>query len=411
MRAILLLAGLVWGCSTHKSSPPPPPTTPGPSTVPSDPGPFVTANNTHFDLGGKPFFFQGTNFYRLGLIDQQTDSEVYDIMHAYAAKQIKVVRIWGFSCGDGYEHPIVKSVTKGNAVYDEVALKRLDLTLDAARDAKVKIILTLINYEEQYCSMGWWSKQVVGVDDAQLFYREPSVVESFKGHVKHLLTRVNSIYQVRYGESRSYLNDPTIMAIELANEPHTIDRYEISHGMKPGSLVHDWLTVMSNYVRSLDPNHLISSGEEGYKASPSSPDEASRYSWLSNGLKGVDFMWNLSIPNVNFATVHPYPDHWSIGAADLAWFDLNFVKNRADLAHQANKPILLEETGYRHSYDDAPNDLAAMYSSANDAGYAGTMIWELVPPGTESGEFIYDFNSPIAPVVFRQADAMAGKNQ
>jgi hypothetical protein len=38
------------------------------------------------------------------------------------------------------------------------------------------------------------------------------------------------------------------------------------------------------------------------------------------------------------------------------------------------------------------------------------MIWQLVPAGSEEGEFIYDFRSPTAAVVFKQAEHMNKKS-
>ena len=47
-------------------------------------------------------------------------------------------------------------------------------------------------------------------------------------------------------------------AVELANEPATTDNYELSRNMKPGSLVNAWAQEMATYIRSVDPNHMVS---------------------------------------------------------------------------------------------------------------------------------------------------------
>jgi hypothetical protein len=51
--------------------------------------------------------------------------------------------------------------------------------------------------------------------------------------------------------------------------------------------------------------------------------------------------------------------------------------------------------------------MAMMYKAANKAGYAGTMAWEVVPPGSEIGDYVFDFNSPIALCIFQQIGFMA----
>ena len=51
--------------------------------------------------------------------------------------------------------------------------------------------------------------------------------------------------------------------------------------------------------------------------------------------------------------------------------------------------------------------MALIYKAANKAGYAGTMAWEVVPPGSEIGDYVFDFNSPIALSIFQQVGYMS----
>lgn len=76
--------------------------------------------------------------------------------------------------------------------------------------------------------------------------------QAYKNYIHTILTRKNTI------NGRTYLEDPNILSLELANEPHTSDNYEISRGIAPGSLVKAWVSEMAAYIRSLDPNHMVS---------------------------------------------------------------------------------------------------------------------------------------------------------
>lgn len=378
---------------------------------------FVTRDGNQFVLNGQPFYFQGTNFYRLSLIERHAETEVYDIMRDLAASGMKVVRIWGFSCGDSNAQAMLKSVSKTSAHYDEIALRRLDLAIDAARSANLKVIIPLVNYQKEYCPMSWWVNKVTGEDDPNLFYSDPDVREAFKRHVGRMLSRANTAYLNKRGENITYANDPTIMAIELANEPHTDDWYETDRGIVPGDLLYNWLSFMSDFIRSVDPNHLIASGEEGYKREPHSKAQVDRHWWLSDGSKGADYERNLTLPNIDFATVHAYPTHWMISTDDIDWFSEEFLADRARIAHKLNKPVVLEEIGISDienpylGYTKEPHKwLEVLLNAANDANYNGTMIWQLVPAGSEEGEFIYDFRSPTAAVVFKQAERMNKKS-
>ena len=48
-----------------------------------------------------------------------------------------------------------------------------------------------------------------------------------------------------------------ILAVELANEPHTSDNYERAHGLQPGSLIRTWACAMAGFIKSVDRNHLV----------------------------------------------------------------------------------------------------------------------------------------------------------
>lgn len=66
------------------------------------------------------------------------------------------------------------------------------------------------------------------------------------------MTRKNTITGI------TYRDDPTIFALELANEPRCNDGYEVSVGLKPGTIIRAWVAEMAAYIRSLDPNHMVS---------------------------------------------------------------------------------------------------------------------------------------------------------
>lgn len=70
-------------------------------------------------------------------------------------------------------------------------------------------------------------------------------------------------------------------------------------------------------------------------------------SWINSGMKGVDFDTNVANPNIDYATVHAYPDNWGIPASDYTWYGPNFIASRASIAHAAGKPIIMEEYGVR----------------------------------------------------------------
>ncbi|KAG7627107.1 Glycoside hydrolase superfamily [Arabidopsis thaliana x Arabidopsis arenosa] len=85
------------------------------------------------------------------------------------------------------------------------------------------------------------------------FYRNPVIKEFYKNHVKTMLNRVNTFTKV------AYKDEPASMAWQLMNEPRCgVDR--------SGKTLMAWINEMALFVKSVDPNHLLSTGHEGGSA-------------------------------------------------------------------------------------------------------------------------------------------------
>ena len=378
---------------------------------------FVRVENGQFIHQSKEFYFVGSNFYRLGLSDRFYGQDkrvveengtvrypfVDDVFQGYQKEGIKVIRLWGFSCeSDNHSAnpPLltIDGVQNLPVRLNEPAFEKMDYVIAAAADHGIKLILPLVNFEHEYCGMEWWVKHVTGSEDKHDFYTNDLVWKAYSSYVASVLKRQN-----RY-TGKAYRDDPTIMAIEVANEPHTKDYYEcISQGfsksacqqghasdVRSGQLVHDWLVKISSFVKELSPNHLVSSGEEGYLASLQDlpADCRSKHQWIHNGSKGVDFVRNAGIKNIDFLTVHLYPDNWNIPTSDLNWFDRCVIQHRAEIAKRVQKPIILEETGFSANPDgygqkvykeDRPYYLSFMLQAVTRAGFSGTLVWQAVP--------------------------------
>ncbi|KAI7994945.1 Mannan endo-1,4-beta-mannosidase 2 [Camellia lanceoleosa] len=112
-----------------------------------------------------------------------------------------------------------------------------------------------------------------------------------------LLTRKNTITRIQYR------NDPTIFAWELINEPQCMTD-------RSGNTLQDWIEEMSAFVKSIDMNHLVTVGLEGFYG-PKSPKRLTVNPagiWANN--LGSDFNRNSKILTIDFASLHIYPDHW-----------------------------------------------------------------------------------------------------
>ena len=48
-----------------------------------------------------------------------------------------------------------------------------------------------------------------------------------------------------------------VLAVELANEPHTSDNYERRLGLVPGAVIKAWSCAMAEFIKSIDHNHMV----------------------------------------------------------------------------------------------------------------------------------------------------------
>ena len=71
-------------------------------------------------------------------------------------------------------------------------------------------------------------------------------------------------------------------------------------------------------------------------------------------------------------------DNWAISASDYEWVRTNFIADRANIAHAAGKPIIMEESGMKTGYLPSRSSfLANIYEWANENDYAGTLVWQV----------------------------------
>ncbi|KAG2434886.1 hypothetical protein HYH02_012086 [Chlamydomonas schloesseri] len=237
----------------------------------------------------------------------------------------------------------------------------------------------------------------------EYFYASSQVWARYVSFVTSVVNHWNPITQMYYRD------DPTILAWELANEPHTTDQFELSpkgptqfgdqgvtigRGQLVGRLVNQWLCRAATLLKSLDPNHMVTTGEEGYRTNGPYLSTAPEHNWLNNGLKGVDFDSNIKCPDVDFMTLHVYPDNWNVPFWQYQFVIDNFITDRTKLAHAYNKPVVMEEYGCCKAADYVGKRgqvFAAFHDAADALGMAGTIVWQVVPWSGLKRDGHYDF--------------------
>jgi mannan endo-1,4-beta-mannosidase len=309
------------------------------------PGPeFVTAEGGEFWLNGEPFYAAGTNNYRPMFLDPTV---VDQIMAAAADNDLPVLRAWAFNDIGDPADPSTSidpqntttyfhywDVAAGAPAFNDGAdgLESLDHVIASAAERGVKLVLPFVNNWGPYGGMDQYV-QWAGAEYHSDFFTDETIRGWYRDWVEHLLTRVNTVTGV------AYKDDPTIMAWELANEPRcaTSGRYE------PGpecttEAVTAWATEMAAFVKSIDDNHLLGLGDEGWLCTGGGEGH-----WAYDCSQGVDGEVIAALEDIDMVGMHLYPDHWD---TSVDWSE-QYIRDHGALADAVGKPLFIGEYGWR----------------------------------------------------------------
>ena len=363
---------------------------------------FVTTNGTKFWYQGGEFYYGGTNCY---YINFKSKKDVERLFEGAEEMGLTVLRTWGNIDAGVIQKGVTsegKQVFQNNAdgsgekdgVYyqyfdadlgrpvvneGEDGIQHLDYCIAQAKKHNVKLIITFTNNWQQFGGMQQYVNWA-GLSSHDDFYINETIKGWYKDYVKTLLEHENVYTGV------AYKDDPTIFAWELANEPRaSSDQYG------KNNVLYNWVAEMSAYVKSIDPNHMVAIGDEGFfnyeYNSPDVPEGvADAGNWIWHGSEGVDYEKLMSIETVDFGTPHLYIEDWNMagngGSEGVEATVEAWIKRHAEVSNEAGKPVILEEFGYNAQkegkyYDSIETFFTWMYEKTEEYGYAGTNFWML----------------------------------
>ena len=344
---------------------------------------FVTRHGNVLKVNGRQFRFAGANNYYLMY---KSPFMVDDVLNAAAANGFRVMRIWGsLDIGDPND-PATSIRGPADGVYfqywDPAAgapayndgpngLQRLDYVVYRAGQLGLKLVIPFVNNWNDFGGMDQyvrWRDRSTPDDQVwyhDSFYTDPIIRQWYKNWIAHLLNRTNSYTGVPYKD------DPTIMTWELANEPRCLSAgaYPRSPNCTPQTLI-AWADELSTFVKSIDANHLVSVGDEGFYCLP----HASH--WTESCGEGVDTIAFTRLPNIDVMSFHLYPDSWG---TDAAW-GTEWIRRHIRDAKANGKAVMLGEFGLRdqrirNKVYKAWTD--AVFKSGGQSGSDGALYWIL----------------------------------
>ncbi|MCG8373347.1 MAG: hypothetical protein MI700_07425, partial [Balneolales bacterium] len=138
----------------------------------------------------------------------------------------------------------------------------------------------------------------------------------------------------------------TIMSWQLANEPRP------GRGEMPPEAIqayYEWIDGAAGFIKSLAPNHLVSSGSEGKTGSLDSMEI---------------FVKAHETDNIDYLTFHMWAKNWGwINPSNMEGTYPNaetnasaYILSHIEIANQMNKPIVMEEFGFPRDGEEYAQD-------------------------------------------------------
>ncbi len=353
---------------TPTPSPTPTPTpTPTPAVALASAPPsslFVTAQGTGLYLNGQPFRFVGVNRYNLlttepvgyrGCGGSWTDEQLEAWFAEVSSLGATVVRLWAF-----------QRLTDSGSNFSQ-----MDKVLSLAGRYGIKLIPVLENQWRE-CTSGGYKL----ADWYRGGYLSPygDYPISYKEYVRIVVSR--------------YRDNPNILMWQLVNEAESID----NSGTPDHEALFNFALDMSAYVKSIDPNHLVSLGTMG-SGQP--------------GAQGDEYRRLHAIPTIDVLEYHDYNEE----TVPLPSDGYNRLKERLEDAKALNKPLFVGEAGIKSNCTDADcfsqEERAAFFDAkigaALGSGAVGYVIWSYRDHSGSTGVYDFTFSDPLAAIVRKYA--------
>lgn len=341
-------------------------------TKPARPG-FVSTRGAQFIVDNRPVRFVGANV--AVIYGDEERERMPETLRQAARDGMSLVRVWAFGesgeddgrpggvARDQWLHP--HPFRRNPEDWNEEAFVNLDRVIaEAARN----------NLRVQICLTNWWRDTGgvvrylrwaglpdaaddtqpfgINIERAMPFYSNETTRRLYREHVRRIVARRNTVNGLLYRD------DPAIFGYELMNEAQApTGRWAERRA---------WVTEMSAYIKSLDPDHLVAPGTWGYRTS------WERREWLEEH----------RIQTIDYCDAHLYPrddtDSFVESPEDLR----AFIDNRAAAALAIEKPLVFGEFGMGlEGYKNRSQAewYRAYFESAARAGVGGALFWIMTP--------------------------------
>jgi mannan endo-1,4-beta-mannosidase len=97
--------------------------------------------------------------------------------------------------------------------------------------------------------MDFYVRQLGATHEHDQFYVNHTIIDAFKNYVTQVVSR--------------YVDSPAVFAWEIANDARCSSSLKATPQCTTNTVT-NWHSIIAKHIRSLDPNHLVSSGHQGF---------------------------------------------------------------------------------------------------------------------------------------------------
>ena len=308
---------------------------------------FVKVEDGVFVCEDYPSHFIGTNFWYGAILgsegqggDRARLEAELDTLKALGMTNLRV--LVGGDGPDGIPTRVCPTLQKEPGVYNDTIFRGLDYLLAEMAERNMKAVLYINNSWEWSGGYGMyleWAGAGKSLIPAEVGYKaycdyvaqfvtNEKAKNMFYDHVRHVVSRTNTV------TGKPYKDDPAIFSWQIGNEPRCF---------RPDSAGQaafvDFMWTTASLIKSIDPNHMVSSGSEG-----------------RHGCEGSLELFEKvhSCPDIDYMNIHIWPYNWSWVREKTLKTNLpiaikntdEYIDEHLAIAEKYGKPVVMEEFGF-----------------------------------------------------------------
>ena len=308
---------------------------------------FVKVEDGVFVCEDYPSHFIGTNFWYGAILgsegqggDRARLEAELDTLKALGMTNLRV--LVGGDGPDGIPTRVCPTLQKEPGVYNDTIFRGLDYLLAEMAERNMKAVLYINNSWEWSGGYGMyleWAGAGKALIPAEVGYKaycdyvaqfvtNEKAKNMFYDHVRHVVSRTNTV------TGKPYKDDPAIFSWQIGNEPRCF---------RPDSAGQaafvDFMWTTASLIKSIDPNHMVSSGSEG-----------------RHGCEGSLELFEKvhSCPDIDYMNIHIWPYNWSWVRENTLRTNLpiaikntdEYIDEHLAIAEKYGKPVVMEEFGF-----------------------------------------------------------------